>query len=110
MSSSGWQKFLIPTEVDDPLRELFHENSKLSRFDAHPSDEDILKEVAGMHEALPYEGYPIIDLPETLLPLSMSLGEALERRRSSQTFNTKSLSVATIGTLLSYNQIWCLRV
>ena len=68
-----WEKTLVKQEEDEPVWELFHENSKFHKYQKALSDENILKRMKALHESLPFEGYPIIDLPNPVTPLPGSL-------------------------------------
>lgn len=80
--------------------ELFHENSKVTQFDIPPSDHDVLSQMAAMAESLAYHGYPIVELPTALVPMEMSVGEAILNRSTAKQFTPATLDLNTAGTLL----------
>jgi len=55
------------------------------------------------HETLPYEGYPIVDLPRDLIQLSTPLGEAILKRTSALSLSPCTLTIETLATLLHYS-------
>jgi SagB-type dehydrogenase family enzyme len=102
MIPSIWEKTLVKQEEDEPVWELFHENSKLHKYQKALSDENILKRMKALHESLPFEGYPIIDLPNPVTPLSGSLDELIASRSSALTLSPISISLNQLATLLHY--------
>src|SRR5688572_20341428 len=104
MSEKIWDHINPVFEVEDHLWELFHENSKLSRYRAEPfpSNEEVINWMKEIHGALPYAGYPAIALPDTRLPLQLSLEEALSSRVTARRIAPCTLTLAQIGTLLYY--------
>ncbi|MEX5218034.1 MAG: SagB family peptide dehydrogenase [Nitrospira sp.] len=103
MAHPKWQDMLIPPGDTDSVWELFHENSKLSRFDTVPTVEDIRDEMARIHESLPYDEYPKIELPTRILRLSIPLGDAICVRRSVRRFEPSTLDVETLSSILYYS-------
>ena len=65
MTKPIWQDILLPQGHQDYSWELFHENSKLSKYQKTRSDEEILTRMEELHESFPYEGYPVVELPNT---------------------------------------------
>lgn len=103
MSQPKWQDILIPPADPDSLWELFHENSKLSRFDNVPGLEAIREEMARLHEALPYDEAPKIELPTRIPRLTLSLGDALHTRRSVRRFTPTTIDLETLAAILYYS-------
>jgi SagB-type dehydrogenase family enzyme len=93
----------MPPGEADACWELFHENSKLSRFDVVPELSAVREEMERLHESLPYDEYPSIELPTRLHALSMSLGDAICDRRSVRSFIPTTLDLTTLATILYYS-------
>ena len=64
--ASNLSKHALAAEDEDPLWELFHENSKTSRYEVPVSDEEVLAKMKMLWESLPFSGYPAVDLPSRL--------------------------------------------
>lgn len=103
MSQPKWQDILIPLGDSDSCWELFHENSKLSRFDSVPALESIREEMTRLHEALPFDEYLRIELPTKLPRLTLPLGDAICARRSVRRFAPSTLNLETLAAILYYS-------
>ena len=93
---------LIPPGTQDLVRELFHENSKITRYSEAPSAHEIRKCMKEFHDTLPFEGYPVYTLPAELSTLSIELQEAIVNRTSTREFVPHQISSEELGTLLFY--------
>lgn len=81
--------------------ELFHENSKTSKYNFSPSEEEVVARMGELHESLPYDGYPVVDIPPaTPKKLHASLSETITRRCSALELAPKSVSFDDMTTLL----------
>jgi SagB-type dehydrogenase family enzyme len=98
-----WHAIAFGSENDSPLWELFHENSKLGRFSTRPSDRDIEQYMIGLHESLPYNGFPTILLPKRLLALKMPIGKTMLSRVSIREMTPYSLRLNQLAALLHYS-------
>lgn len=96
------EQLRLPPGDQDLVWELFHENSKTSRFAAPPGEEEVLATMAAMWESLPFEGYPIVELPAERLPLELSLEQAIITRVTARSIEAVSLGLPEIGTILHY--------
>lgn len=97
-----WENLLIPPSNQDLARELFHENSKISRYSEVLSLHEVRKCMRELHDTLPFEGYPIFELPEHLPSLSIGLQEAIITRTSTYNFAPHPISVESLALLLHY--------
>src|SRR5712692_9068261 len=68
-----WQQIVIPPGNEYHVWELFHENSKISRYSDSLSDEQVMARMQQFHETLPFVGYPIVELPRSFTPMRLSL-------------------------------------
>ena len=82
--------------------ESFHENSKLRRYFSALSREEVVERVKALHESLPFEGYPVIKLPPSLIRLNVPLDEAIMARSSGRDMVPSKLSLKKLTTLLHY--------
>ena len=97
------QKLIVPPGKEEYLWEVFHENSKLSRYhEGALSQEQILQELERYYECLPYDGYPTVALPASLRALRLTLDEAIIQRCSKRNFVPTTISLNEVGTLLTY--------
>ena len=95
-----WENLLIPQSNQDLVRELFHENSKISRYSEALSLDEVRKCMSELHDTLPFEGYPVFDLPEKLSSLSIGIQEAIVSRTSNRNFTPQQLSLEHLATIL----------
>ncbi len=102
MNRNQWQDMLLSPGNEDHAWELFHENSKNGRFSTSATDQDVRDHLARLHESLPFEGYPMVELPRSLAPLQLSLEQAITTRVSVREFTTGPLTLQTLATLLHY--------
>jgi SagB-type dehydrogenase family enzyme len=86
---------------NDTLVELFHENSKLTRFDTGPSTQDVAMRMREMWESLPYHGYPSIDLPPAA-PTDRPLTECILSRRSARALAPGLITLPQVATILEH--------
>lgn len=89
---------------DATLSERFHENSKFRAdvAEAGPGSDDadeFLWEFVEANTTPDYPGHRLVSLPDTS-PVSGSLGDALERRRSRGRYDDSTLTVEQLSTLL----------
>jgi SagB-type dehydrogenase family enzyme len=84
----------------DLLWETFHENSKTSMFDLPLSDHEVLRRMADLAESLSFHGYPVLELPESIRPLTIPLGEAILKRSTVKKMAPEGIDLETTATLL----------
>jgi SagB-type dehydrogenase family enzyme len=102
VDQDAWQKILLPPGNEEQTWELYHENSKIGRFDGALSDEEVRKRSKEFHESLPFIGYPKVTLPEHVTPLAQRLDDTLIARVSTRDLVPSTLTLETLGTLLFY--------
>ena len=100
MNQSHWREVLLSPGNDDQVWELFHENSKNGRFSTSATDQGVRDHIARLHESLPYEGYPMVELPRSLEPLHLSLDRAITTRVSVRDLTACPLTLRQVTTLL----------
>ncbi len=93
------ERRLAPSR-EDQVWELYHENSKTSRWDVVPGNDDVRQRMADLWEALPYDGYPFTALPPPMTADSPGLFSALLSRESSRSLKPRRLSLEELATLL----------
>ena len=97
-----WQEIIMPGSNEERLWELFHENSKVGRHTQTLSQEEVRSRMRKLHESLPFEGYPRVDLPHSFAPLSLPLEQAITTRTSVRNFSPCEFTLEQIGTLFFY--------
>lgn len=102
MHLKAWEDLRLPTDDVNRIWEVFHENSKVSRFDAFPSQAQIVERMVQLHDALPYEQIPAIPLPEDRAPLTASLEEVIRRRVSARGMAPRRITLQELSSLLYY--------
>lgn len=98
-----WHQALLPSNFEEPLWQIYHENSKIGRHQQSLTDEAIRRRMKELHESLPYEGYPIISLPSTLCTTTNPVEFCISKRTSCRTFSPVSLSLEKLHTILHYS-------
>jgi SagB-type dehydrogenase family enzyme len=102
MYQKNWQKILLSPGDEDQVWELFHENSKLNRFSPRMPDETVRERAGRLHEALPFEGYPVTSLPRPATKLPSTLQRAILTRTSVREMIPCTVSMQKLSTLLHY--------
>ena len=90
-------------EKSDLVWELFHENSKIGRYDYSISNEEALFWMTRLSESLSYDRAIQKPLPSSLCQLDTPLGEVLVQRRNATKINSIALSFKEIATILHYS-------
>src|SRR5713101_298820 len=100
MPSKTWQQIRLSSGNEDHVWELFHENSKIGRHGPRLSDEEVRERMSELHEALSFDGYPVVDLPRKLAPVKRSLTQAILTRASTRDMTPGRLDIKQVATLL----------
>ena len=103
MNQEQFQDILLPPGDPDYCWETFHENSKIGRYFRSLSDEEIRLRMNDFHLSLPYEGYPIIDLPKSLTPMKHALDDIIISRSSVRDFSPTPINLRDLSTLLHFS-------
>jgi SagB-type dehydrogenase family enzyme len=96
-----WKEILLPSAEQD-LLELFHENSKTSRYETIPPDEEVLATMQMTWQSLPFTGYPGVELPAKLPTLDLTLSEAITTRTTARELCSGEIALAEVAALLFY--------
>jgi SagB-type dehydrogenase family enzyme len=92
---------------DEALWELFHENSKLSWSDRHPTfklrpnDAAVIRMMRQLHAVHPYTDFPKVALPECLPPATRNLDEVLRERVTARAFSGAGVRLDQLGKVLA---------
>ncbi len=86
---------------DDEVWSLFHENSKVSLLDSHPSDAAVVGRMQAMAEALAFRGCPLVPLPPPR-QIGMGLTDAIQQRVSARSLTPDAISGEELSTLLQF--------
>lgn len=97
-----WQKIILPRGDEYQVWEMFHENSKGSKYHNVPSEQEVLQKMEQLHESLPFVGYPRIELPEPMKQFNVSLDQAISLRRSIRKFSTSNMDLEQLSTILYF--------
>ncbi len=87
---------------DEALWELFHENTKSSRFDSFLDTAAVIAWQSALEPSLPYEGHPTTTLPPPQETFAAPLGDVLRERRTTMDFRRGALPLTALATLLFY--------
>lgn len=91
---------LLPPGNPDYYWEIYHENSKIGRYFRSLSDEEIRWRMKDFHLSLPYEGYPMLKLPNSFTPLKQPLDDIMLSRKSVRDFTPVPITIRDLATLL----------
>jgi len=100
--NKAWQEYVLPEDQESEIWELFHENSKLETYTKSLSEQEVLARMADLSDALPYVGYPVVELAATPLPISLSLGQAITARNSIRELAEQTVSIEELSSLLHF--------
>ena len=100
--SKQWQTVAYGGDTESPLWEQFHENSKLSRSSAAPSNRAIENVLVGLYDSLPCHSFPTVLLPKRLPALTMPVGKAMRSRVTTREMSPHSLRLNQVAALLHY--------
>lgn len=102
MSGKRWEHLLLPRSNDAMIWELFHENSKIGRYGQLLPDRLTRKWMHDLHESLPFEGYPAVELPGRLPRLKDALTDVMRRRTSVRDFVPGPIMLRELAAILHY--------
>jgi SagB-type dehydrogenase family enzyme len=97
---------LLLAEGETALWELFHENSKMSRYErhptygVHPSDEDVVSVMLQLRRTRPFADAPKISLPTQVPRSTRDLDDVLQDRVTARAFGPGSIDLAELAKVL----------
>lgn len=97
---------LLTSQDHDAVWELFHENSKTSRherhltYPIHPSDETIVRAMAGLRRVKPYTDAPKVRLPDGDGADSRSFDEVVRARETARHIAPGPIALAQLAKVL----------
>ncbi len=100
--SQGPARHAAAPPAVDVAWEIFHENSKTSRFRGVPSDHVVVARMQRLHESLSYHGYPVFDLSRWTSLGNVSVETALERRATGRDLTACALALDDLSAILHY--------
>lgn len=100
MNTEFWNELCLPQEEEDTPWEIFHENSKTSRYEAFPDEATVVARMQEFYESLPYAGYPEIELPHTGYALDAPIGDVIQQRTTTRAMQPCHITLEQLATLL----------
>jgi SagB-type dehydrogenase family enzyme len=97
-----WQEVAFSLELEPPLWELFHENSKLDRSSPTLSKGELRQWICQLEETLSFKGFPAVPLPTRLPALNVPLGKAILSRMSVRDLAPNQLKLKDVAALLHF--------
>jgi len=94
-----WNRLRI-SDLDESLWETFHENSKFSKYEVYPTNKEASDIMDDLWPAMPYSGFPIINLPLERTPLDGPLDSLLINRVTARKLGPINLELAELTSLL----------
>ena len=103
MADRLWNRLLTPASPA-PGWELFHENSKVTRYSDFLPDAEARRRMDALWQALPMAHAPPIPLPDpdAMAQPAMTLTEAVRRRRTPDNMVAASVTPAQLAALLHH--------
>ncbi|MBI2840751.1 MAG: SagB/ThcOx family dehydrogenase [Acidobacteria bacterium] len=102
MATTFWDEVRGLKTTENDWWEIFHEASKLGRYDEFPSQESIVARMKELLESLPYDPYPEVALPTEMTALDMRLSEAVLSRTSCRAMRPRSIELRDLAALLHH--------
>jgi SagB-type dehydrogenase family enzyme len=99
MHQEVWDRLRLPAA--NFVWQLFHENSKASRFNRPISEQTLARWQSNLAPSLTYDGHPAVELPAPL-SLTGTLEGALRERRSATQLQRTPLPLNVLATLLYF--------
>ncbi|WP_109106237.1 SagB/ThcOx family dehydrogenase [Azospirillum sp. TSO35-2] len=93
-----WEGTQLSDEAD--VWELYHENSKVTRYLNFPSEPVILSKMASMYESLPYEGYATFPLPEHHGAIDQGVDALMTMRKSARSLARTLMRLDQVAAIL----------
>ena len=102
MANEFWWKLSSSEEEQGRLWELYHQNSRITRYDKPITREELQEKTLDLIISNDYEEYPKRSLVKELSSFSCSLSEAMIRRATARNIAPVDLSFQELSTLLFY--------
>jgi SagB-type dehydrogenase family enzyme len=99
MSKALFHNICMPTSDLDDVWEIFHENSKVGRYDYIAVNELVVRRMQEMCEALTYEEYPFFELDKNYTEPRLSLKQTIIRRITARDMKPCRLNLRDLSTL-----------
>ena len=101
MADPLWNRLLNPGNAA-PGWELFHENSKITRFSDFLSDDEVRQRMAAIWQTLPMAHAPAIALPgpQEMARPDLSVTETMRRRQTVDNMTAAPISLPVLAALL----------
>jgi SagB-type dehydrogenase family enzyme len=96
-------------EEDQSVWELFHENSKMSRYERHPtfpfhpSDAQVVRVMRSLRTVKRYTDFPKVALPRELAPADKSFDDLVLERRTARSFGSGAISLPALAKILYFS-------
>jgi SagB-type dehydrogenase family enzyme len=97
---------LLLSQGETALWEIFHENSKMSRYErhptygVHPSDEDIVQTMLELRRVKPYTDRPKVVLPTQVPPSTHDFDDVLWARTSARALAAEPIELEQLAKVL----------
>jgi SagB-type dehydrogenase family enzyme len=102
MTNNFWSEIGVQQEERERLWELYHQNSKISRWDKGLPLAELQERTLDLIISHRYEEFPKTKLPADLTTLHCSLDEAMKGRITARDMRPVPLSLTDLSTLLYY--------
>jgi SagB-type dehydrogenase family enzyme len=99
MADQLWKRLVTPQPAAGGW-EIFHENSKITRFSSFPGDAEVRARMAAQWQALPMARAPGLPLPDAVPEGAGAVTAAIRARRTPQDMTAAPMPLASLATLL----------
>jgi SagB-type dehydrogenase family enzyme len=96
---------MVQQSGEEKAWEIYHENSKVTRYNSFPSQAVIYSVMERMKESLFYDHYHNIALPDVKegCNIDVNLLETISNRESEREFSSKEITMEDLSKLLNYS-------
>src|SRR5215218_4317071 len=102
MRSRTWNTLQLGAGPDNSAWELFHENSKMGRYEDFPPSAQVVQRMQQLAESLEFRQRPAVALPSPPTLVDASLGDTIANRVTARRIEPCSLSLQDLAGILYY--------
>ncbi|MBY0481557.1 MAG: SagB/ThcOx family dehydrogenase [Chitinophagaceae bacterium] len=102
MKNDFWEKLDTSKEEDERLWELYHQNSKITKFDKTISREELDSKTLDLIMSHSYDEYRQTKLSADLSPFTVSLADAMKNRTTARNISPVEISLTDLSTFLFF--------
>ncbi|MHC5611704.1 MAG: SagB/ThcOx family dehydrogenase [Nostoc sp.] len=97
------QQYNYTVSNEGDIWELFHENSKVGRYDPYLPSEVVVEYMKSMPQTLSFKNLPVVSLPTPKLEPSLSVTKAIQKRSTPNNLQPVEIDLDILSTLLFHS-------